>query len=174
MCGYPLRAEKPGLHPNLMCVHGDRGCRNPIPGDVAGKPGICLEYAQGQNSFKGLPRATHCTDRAQNSGIVTSTVELCPPHPTFQTKVRARRDMPEEKKKIEKYTYTYCERITTQSGSWLSPRAADQHRQRVSAQRRSPRHQVGSCEDRASNCFEKEVKLFLAGHNVLLTGIQVV
>ena len=35
MCVCPLRAEKPGLHPNLTCVHGDRGCRNPIPGDVA-------------------------------------------------------------------------------------------------------------------------------------------
>ena len=32
---YPLRAEKPGLHPNLTCERGDRGCRNPIAGDVA-------------------------------------------------------------------------------------------------------------------------------------------
>ena len=53
-----------------------------------------------------LPRATHCTDRAQTSGNVSPTVELCPPHPTFGTKVRARRDVPEGKKK-HKYTYTY-------------------------------------------------------------------
>ena len=32
---YHLRAGKPGLHPNLTCVHGDRGCGNTIPGDVA-------------------------------------------------------------------------------------------------------------------------------------------
>ena len=65
-------------------------------------------------------------------------------------------------------------RITTQIESWLSPRAADQHRQRVSAQRRSSRHQVGSCEDRASTYFDKEGKSFLAGHKILLTGIRIV
>ena len=42
------------------------------------------------------------------------------------------------------------------------------------AERRSSRHQVGSCEDRASNYFEKEGKSFWAGHRNLLTGIQVV
>ena len=46
------------------------------------------------------------TDRAQTSGIVTSPVELCPLHPTFRATVRARRDVPEEKKN-DKYTYTY-------------------------------------------------------------------
>ena len=46
--------------------------------------------------------------------------------------------------------------------------------QRVSAQRRSSRHQVGSCEDRASIEFETEGKSFLAGHKMLLTGIQIV
>ena len=54
-----------------------------------------------KKSLKGLPRATHCKDRAQTSGNVTPTVELCPSHPTFGTKVRARRGVPEEKKKNE-------------------------------------------------------------------------
>ena len=69
----------------------DAGC--------CGNPGICLIRAQGQISLKGLPRATHCTDRAQTSGNVTPTVELCPPHLTFRIKVRARRDVSEEKSK---------------------------------------------------------------------------
>ena len=57
--------------------------------------------------FLGLPRATHCTDRAKTSGNVSPTVELSPPHPTFRTKVRARRDVPKGKNKKNKYTYTY-------------------------------------------------------------------
>ena len=103
---YPLRGEKPGLHPNLTCVRGDRGCRNPIPRDVAETRGFNLKCAQGQKKLKGLPRATHCTDRAQTSGNVSPTVELCPLHPTFRTKVRARRDVPKGKKS-HNYTYTY-------------------------------------------------------------------
>ena len=94
---YPLRAEKNILHTNLTCVHGDGECTNPIPGDIAETRGFALSV-QGQKGLKGLPRATHCTDRAQNSGIVTSTVELCPPHPTFRTKVGARKNVSEEKK----------------------------------------------------------------------------
>ena len=80
--------------------------QKPNPRGCCGNPGICLECAQGQKSSKGLPRATHCTDRTQTSGNVTPTIELCPPHPTFRTKERARRDVSEEKKK-DNYTYTY-------------------------------------------------------------------
>ena len=47
-------------------------------------------------------------------------------------------------------------------------------KERVSAQRRSSRHQVGSCEDRASKYFEKEGQSSMAGHKMLLTGRQVV
>ena len=54
-----------------------------------------------------------------------------------------------------------------QSESGLSPRAADQHRQRVSARRRSSRHQEGGCEDHASNLYEKDGNSFLAGHKIL-------
>ena len=68
----------------------------------------------------------------------------------------------------------HCRRITTQSGLWLWTRAADQHGQRVSAQRRWSRHQVGSCENRASNNLEEGGNGFLAGHKTDLTGIQVV
>ena len=70
-------------------------------------PGICLKCAQGRKSLKGLPRATHCTDRAQTSSNVSPTVELCPPHPTFGTKVRTRRDAPKIKKKSQLYIYIY-------------------------------------------------------------------
>ena len=45
-----------------------------------------FECAQGQKSFKGLPRAAHYMDRAQTSGIVAPTVELCPSHPTKRKK----------------------------------------------------------------------------------------
>ena len=73
----------------------------PNPRGCCGNPGICLiKCAQRQKSAKGLPRATHCTDRAQTSGNVSPTVELCPPHPTFRTKVRARRNVSEGEKKI--------------------------------------------------------------------------
>ena len=51
-------------------------------------------------------KVKHCTDRAQTSGNVTLTVKLCPPHPTFRTKVRARRDLSEENQN-DIYTYTY-------------------------------------------------------------------
>ena len=64
-----------------------------------------------------------------------------------------------------------CRRVTMQSRSWLSPRA-DQHRQRVNAQRRSSRHQALSCEDRASNYFEKEGKICLAGHKFSWRGYK--
>ena len=67
--------------------------QKPSPRECCGNPGIYLLCAQGHKSLKGLPRATHCTDRAQTSGNVSPTVELCPPHPTFGTKVRARRDV---------------------------------------------------------------------------------
>ena len=46
--------------------------------------------------------------------------------------------------------------------------------QRVSAQRRPSQHQVGSCEGRAPNFFGKAGKSFLAGHKILLTGINFV
>ena len=94
-----VRAEKPGLHPNLTCVHRDRMQKPNLRG-CCGNPGICLECAQGQKGLKGLPRATHCTNPAQTSRNATPTVELCPPHPTFPTKVRARRDVHEEQNKM--------------------------------------------------------------------------
>ena len=74
--------------------------QKPDPRERCGNPGICLKYAQGQKGLKDQPCATHCTDRPQTSGNVTPMVELCPPHPTFRTKVRARRDVPEEEKKM--------------------------------------------------------------------------
>ena len=97
---YSQRADKHGLHLNLTSVHGDGGSRNPIPRHVAETRGFALSVPKDKKSLKGLPRATHCTDRAQSFGIVTLTVELCPPHLTFRTKVRARRDMPQENKKM--------------------------------------------------------------------------
>ena len=95
---YPLRAEKPGLHKNFTYVRWDRGCRSPIPGDVSETRGFALSVPKAKKRLKGLPCATHST--AQTSSNVSPTVELCPPHPTFGTKVRARRDAPEGKKKI--------------------------------------------------------------------------
>ena len=98
-CTCTLYEQK---HP--VCIHilraytgiGDAETQSP---ECCGNPAICHKCAQGQKSSKGLPRTTHCTDRAQISGIVTSTVELCPLHPTFRTKVQARRDVPEEEKR---------------------------------------------------------------------------
>ena len=72
--------------------------QKPNPRGCCGNPEICLKSAEGKKTFKDLPRAAHCTDRAQTSGNVCPTVELCTPHPTFRTKVRARRDVPEGKK----------------------------------------------------------------------------
>ena len=113
-CALHEVAKKAGLYKSFTCVHGDRGCGNSIPGGMrkhhpwgrCGNPGIPLVHAHGQKGLKGLPRATHCTDRAQTSGNVTPTVELCPPHLTFLINVRARRDVP-EKKKCLVYVYKF-------------------------------------------------------------------
>ena len=96
---YPSSSRKTRFASQSYVRTRGSGVQKPNPRGCCGNPGICLKCAQGQNSLKGLPRATHCTDRAQTSGNVTPTVELCPPHPTFRTKVRARRDVPEEKTK---------------------------------------------------------------------------
>ena len=109
---YHLRAEKPGLHPNLTCVHGDCGCGNTIPVDVAETRGFALSVPKAKKKLKGLPRATHCTDRAQTSGNVTPTVELCPPLLTFRTKVRARKDVSEEKKMTNIRMHSSCTKFT--------------------------------------------------------------
>ena len=50
---YHLRAEKPGLHPNRTCIHGDRGCGSIIPGDVAETRGFALSVPKAKN-FKRL------------------------------------------------------------------------------------------------------------------------
>ena len=47
LCGqrkkeYPLKAEKPGLHQHFTYVRRDRGCRNPIPGNVSETRGFAL------------------------------------------------------------------------------------------------------------------------------------
>ena len=42
-----------------------QGMWKPQPQGCCGNPGIWLMHAQGQNSLKGSPRATHWTDRAQ-------------------------------------------------------------------------------------------------------------
>ena len=58
---YPLRGEKPGLLPNLTYVRGDRGCRNPIPGDVAETRGFALYYIyvpKAKNVFRLATRDT--------------------------------------------------------------------------------------------------------------------
>ena len=86
------------------------------PRGYCGNPGICLIRAQGKNSLKGLPRATHCTDRAQTSGNMTPTVKLCPRPLTFRKKVRARIDVSEEKKN-ENYTYTYIAAAAAGAGA---------------------------------------------------------
>ena len=39
---YPLGAENPGLHTNLTCVLGDRGCRDPKLLDVVETQGFAL------------------------------------------------------------------------------------------------------------------------------------
>ena len=62
---------------------------------------------KGQTSLKGLPRATHSTDRAQTSGNVTPRVELCSPSLTFRIKVRAREMCPKKRGTAGNYTYTY-------------------------------------------------------------------
>ena len=82
------------------------------------KPGDLPYPCQGQNKLKRLPRATHCTDRAQTSGNVTATNGRIVPTPLtlrVKVKVRARRDVSEEKKMIiirmTNYYGKYFERL---------------------------------------------------------------
>ena len=58
---YPLRAGEPGLHPNLTCVRGDRGCRNPIPGDVAETRGLAVSVPKA----KKVSKACHARHTAR-------------------------------------------------------------------------------------------------------------
>ena len=97
VCVHPI----PGgmRKPNLG---GD--AESPSPGMLR-KPGDLPQVCPRLKSLKGLPRATHCTDRAQTSGNMTLTVEFCPPHLTFRMKVRAQRGV--SKKKNGNYTSTY-------------------------------------------------------------------
>ena len=44
---------KTGLYPILTCVHGERGCRSPIPGDVAETGGFALPVPKAKK-FKRL------------------------------------------------------------------------------------------------------------------------
>ena len=104
---YPPREQKSRVCIQILRAYaGIRDAETQSPRGCCGNPGVCLKCAQGQKSLKGLPRATRCTDRAQTSSNVSPTVELCPPHPTFGTKVRTRRDAPEGKKN-HNYTHTY-------------------------------------------------------------------
>ena len=94
---YPLRAEKPGLHPNITCVHGDRGRRNPIPGDVAETRGFDSSVPKAKKVLKAC-HATHCTDRDQTSGIVTSTVEFAHPIRRFGQRCEHEEKCPNKKR----------------------------------------------------------------------------
>ena len=114
---YPLRAKKSGLHRNLTCMYGDRGCRSPYPGDFAETRGFASSVPKAKKVQKACHARHTCTDRAQTSGNVSPTAELCPPHPTFGTKVRARRDVPEGKKN-HIYTYTYYMEQYEYVGCW--------------------------------------------------------
>ena len=51
---YPLRAEKPSLYPNITCVREDRGCRNPIPGDIAETRGFASSVPKAKKVFDRL------------------------------------------------------------------------------------------------------------------------
>ena len=53
-----LRAEKPGLHLNLTCVHGDRGYKTPIPGDVAETRGFILSVPKAKKIQRLATRDT--------------------------------------------------------------------------------------------------------------------
>ena len=67
--------------------------------DVAETRGFALSMPKAEKCLKGLPRATHSTDRAQTSRNVTPRVDLCPPPLTFRIRVRARRDVSEKRDK---------------------------------------------------------------------------
>ena len=99
------RAENPGLHPNFTCVRGDKGCRNPIPAEMLRKPGDLPQVCPRPKKFKRVAtRDTLHGSRPNLQQREPDTVELCPPHPTFETKVPTRRDAPEGEKN---HNYTY-------------------------------------------------------------------
>ena len=59
-----------------------------------------LQQSKGMRKecYSLLPRATHSTDCAQPSSIVTPRSKLCPPPRTFRVNVRARRCMSEKQR----------------------------------------------------------------------------
>ena len=66
-----------------------------------------LIHARGQKVLKCLPRAAHCTDRAQTSTTATPRFELCPPPLAFRIKFRARRDTSENRGENDNCNYAY-------------------------------------------------------------------
>ena len=69
------------------------------PGDL---PYPCLR----QKSLKSLPRATHCTDRAQTSGNGPNG-RIVPTPPNVSDKGASTKRCVRRKKKNDSYTYTY-------------------------------------------------------------------
>ena len=82
-----------------MRKHHPRGC--------CGNPGICLIHAQGQKKIKGLPRATHCTDHAQNLRQRDPNGRIVPTPSDVSDKGASTKRCARRKKENGKYTYTY-------------------------------------------------------------------
>ena len=70
------------------------------------KPGD-LPYILKAKKLKGLATRDKLYGSHPNLGQRDPKVRIVPPPLTFRTKVRARRDMPENRDKNYRYTYTY-------------------------------------------------------------------
>ena len=71
--------------------------------DVAETRGFALSMPTARKLKKRLPRATHCTDGAQTSSTDPKVRVVPTPSNISDTKVRARRDMSENRGKNGRY-----------------------------------------------------------------------
>ena len=104
---YPLRAEKPGLHPNLACVLGDRGCRNPIPGMLR-KPGDLPQVCPRPKKFERL--ATRDTLHGSRPNLRQREPDgrrIVPTPPDVSDEGASTKRCARREKKYHNYTYIY-------------------------------------------------------------------
>ena len=103
----PLRGEKPGLHPKLTYVRVDRGCRNPIPGDVAETRGFPLYVPNAKEKFKRLATRDTLHGSRPNLRQREPDGRIVPTPPDVWDKGASTKRCAQRRKKNHNYSYTY-------------------------------------------------------------------
>ena len=103
---HRLRAEKPVFFPNLTCVRGDRGCRNPIAGDVAETRGFASSVPKAK---KVIRLATRDTLHGSRPNLRQRELDgrIVPTPPDVSGKGASKKRCARRESKNHNYIYTY-------------------------------------------------------------------